>query len=213
MASRQARRTEEAEMSDIKQRLRDEDKDIVARRLGKEGLYAGNHGLTGLLTAKDFWEAQPYGTRLYYGGGATDYLHHSALSCAIQAIIKDAAEIERLEGELYAEQKHVAQLQTCVAELEAHVKVQAEACGQFAAERSIACDERDAARVEAEAMRRIIGSYHKGRCYACGWPLAAKKSEGCTPGDCSFRPSERDPQYSAWHQRMLEIDAAREGGK
>ncbi|MGD9882306.1 MAG: hypothetical protein AB7F22_30175 [Reyranella sp.] len=78
----------------------------------------------------------------------------------------------------------------------------------------------DAARAEAEALRerltsahRIIASYHKGRCYACGWPLAESQENGCIPGDCSFRPSDRDSAHGEWYARMKEVDAAREGGE
>ena len=56
--------------------------DVLTRR----GVFKGAHGLEGLLNAKDFWELQPYGTRLYYGGGIADYLHIDALRAAVRAL-------------------------------------------------------------------------------------------------------------------------------
>jgi len=58
----------------------------VARVLAKQGVYAGHFGLEGLANATDFWEQQPYGTRLYYGPNATDYLHIGVLRAAIEAL-------------------------------------------------------------------------------------------------------------------------------
>jgi len=51
-------------------------------------------------------------------------------------------------------------------------------------------------------LMQIIESYHLGRCYACGWSLSPNREAGCVPGDCAFRPSERDSQYQGWHTRM-----------
>lgn len=64
--------------------------------LASEGVFAGHHGLRGLLTAADFWQRQEYGTRLYYGDGGLDYLHRDVLSAAVKALDKAAA----LEAEL-----------------------------------------------------------------------------------------------------------------
>ena len=58
----------------------------VARVLAKQGVFAGHFGLEGLADADEFWENQPYGTRLYYGPGATDYLHRGVLRSAIDAL-------------------------------------------------------------------------------------------------------------------------------
>jgi hypothetical protein len=56
--------------------------------LEAEGVFKGMHGLRGLLDAREFWEAQMYGTRLYYGHGGQDYLHHSVLKAAVDALDK-----------------------------------------------------------------------------------------------------------------------------
>lgn len=48
----------------------------------------------------------------------------------------------------------------------------------------------------------VLRSYHDGRCYACGWSLAAEQSKGCIPGDCSYRPPEVHPSYKQWRERM-----------
>lgn len=58
--------------------------------LADEGVFAGHHGLRGLAECNYFWEQQPYGTRLYYGGGGADYLHRSILQSAISALDKFA---------------------------------------------------------------------------------------------------------------------------
>lgn len=58
----------------------------VARVLAEQGVFAGHFGLEGLADADEFWEGQPYGTRLYYGPGATDYLHRGVLRSAIDAL-------------------------------------------------------------------------------------------------------------------------------
>lgn len=60
----------------------------VARVLAKQGVFAGHFGLEGLANADEFWEGQPYGTRLYYGPGAMDYLHRGVLRSAIDALRK-----------------------------------------------------------------------------------------------------------------------------
>lgn len=53
----------------------------------------------------------------------------------------------------------------------------------------------------------IIQSYHKGRCYACGWPLKDLVDYGCVPGNCSFRPGEHTRDYKMWRIRMDHLDA------
>lgn len=68
------------------------------RVLRSYGVYAGYHGLRGLLNADAFWDEQPYGTRLYYGGGNTDYLQRGVLRSAVEAL--DAAPLQ--EGALPA---------------------------------------------------------------------------------------------------------------
>jgi hypothetical protein len=80
----------------------------VKKELSAEGLYAGLNGLTGLRDAAAFWDAQPYGTRLYYSGGVTDYLHHSALKCAISAIERLSTNNDRLTRELAAAREQLS---------------------------------------------------------------------------------------------------------
>lgn len=58
----------------------------VERKLVRAGVFKGMHGLEGLLNATEFWEKQPYGTRLYYGEGAADYLHRHVLEAAVKIL-------------------------------------------------------------------------------------------------------------------------------
>ncbi len=62
----------------------------IKRILAEQGLYKGFNGLEGLAQSQDFWDKQPYGTRLYYGPGATDYLHRGCLNAAIKALKEKA---------------------------------------------------------------------------------------------------------------------------
>ena len=63
----------------------------VESQLVAQGVFKGAHGLEGLANASDFWERQPYGTRLEYGPGITDYLHRGVLTAAIKALEESAA--------------------------------------------------------------------------------------------------------------------------
>lgn len=58
-------------------------------RLTSEGVFKGAHGLKGLLESQRFWDDQPYGTRLYYGDGVTDYLHRDVLRAGVKIIEGD----------------------------------------------------------------------------------------------------------------------------
>lgn len=58
----------------------------AATALSAAGVSKGAHGLEGLLNANDFWAQQPYGTRLYYGDGLTDYLHRDVLRAAVELL-------------------------------------------------------------------------------------------------------------------------------
>lgn len=58
----------------------------LEKELAREGVFKGFNGLEGLAEAQAFWDQQPYGTRLYYGGGGTDYLHRDVLRAAIRAL-------------------------------------------------------------------------------------------------------------------------------
>ena len=80
----------------------------VGEMLAVNGVFKGSHGIEGLLNADAFWEQQPYGTRLYYGDGITDYLHRGVLRCAATLLqqlsapapaVVPVAVAERLPGE------------------------------------------------------------------------------------------------------------------
>lgn len=58
----------------------------LEERLAAEGVFKGFHGLDGLANNDEFWQEQPYGTRLYYGDGGADYLHRDVLRAAIRAL-------------------------------------------------------------------------------------------------------------------------------
>lgn len=60
----------------------------VARKLVNDGVFKGYDGLGGLANAREFWDKQPYGTRLYYGEGIADYLHIDVLNAAIRILNK-----------------------------------------------------------------------------------------------------------------------------
>lgn len=75
----------------------------IESEMTARGVFKGMHGLEGLVNAREFWDRQAYGTRLYYGDGMTDYLHHSVLKTAVEAISELStlrAENERLRGAL-----------------------------------------------------------------------------------------------------------------
>jgi hypothetical protein len=72
-------------------------------KLAAAGVYKGVAGLRGLLDARDFWDKQPYGTRLYFGNGGSDYLHRGVLETAVRLLGYAAPaltdkEIERIAG-------------------------------------------------------------------------------------------------------------------
>lgn len=58
--------------------------------LAAAGVFKGHQGLVGLLNADEFWEKQPYGTRLYYGDGVADYLHRDVLRAAVKILATNA---------------------------------------------------------------------------------------------------------------------------
>lgn len=58
--------------------------------LAVAGVFKGHQGLVGMLNADEFWERQPYGTRLYYGDGITDYLHRDVLRAAVKLLAANA---------------------------------------------------------------------------------------------------------------------------
>lgn len=60
--------------------------DEITKKLANVGVFKGFEGLEGLANAKDFWNALPYGTRLYYGDGIADYLHRDVLGAAVQVL-------------------------------------------------------------------------------------------------------------------------------
>lgn len=56
------------------------------QKLADAGVFAGVDGLRGLLESDAFWSVQPYGTRLYYGEGITEYLHRDVLRAAVELL-------------------------------------------------------------------------------------------------------------------------------
>lgn len=54
--------------------------------LAAAGVFKGAEGLQKLAECQAFWDEQPYGTRLYFGPGITDYLHRDVLRAAVTAI-------------------------------------------------------------------------------------------------------------------------------
>ena len=96
----------------------------VENKLVAAGVFAGMRGLEGLLNASEFWEQQPYGTRLYYGSGGLDYLHHSVLNAAVKILSEPAppSQSEELEH-LKAKYKNLQErLKDVLAECEAVTK-------------------------------------------------------------------------------------------
>jgi hypothetical protein len=65
--------------------------EAVQEALSVNGVFLGQNGLEGLADADSFWEDRPYGTRLYYGDGAMDYLHRDVLRSAIKLIEQNCA--------------------------------------------------------------------------------------------------------------------------
>lgn len=61
-------------------------KNLLREKLVAAGVFLGVEGLEGLADADAFWEKQPYGTRLYYGEGVTEYLHRGVLKTAIEIL-------------------------------------------------------------------------------------------------------------------------------
>lgn len=58
----------------------------LVEKLAAKGVFKGFHGLEGLVNSQEFWDNQPYGTRLYYGDGIADYLHRSILKAAVEIL-------------------------------------------------------------------------------------------------------------------------------
>jgi len=58
----------------------------IEEKLNEAGVFKGHHGLRGLLEASEFWDDQPYCTRLYYGDGIADYLHRGVLKAACEIL-------------------------------------------------------------------------------------------------------------------------------
>ena len=60
--------------------------DIADRLSLMAGVFKGENGLRGLVDSQEFWDKQPYGTRLYYGDGGADYLHRDVLRAAVRCL-------------------------------------------------------------------------------------------------------------------------------
>lgn len=63
----------------------------LVQKLKLKGVFKGFHGLEGLVNCQEFWDKQPYGTRLYYGDGIADYLHRSILKTAVEILNENSA--------------------------------------------------------------------------------------------------------------------------
>ena len=63
---------------------------MLRAAIAAAGIFKGSHGLAGLLNADEFWERQPYGTRLYYGYEIADYLHRDVLRAAVKLLAANA---------------------------------------------------------------------------------------------------------------------------
>lgn len=78
----------------------------LEKALEEAGVFKGADGLRRLCDAHQFWEEQPYGTRLYFGGGVTDYLHRDVLRAVIN--VADTF-LASQQGEQHPEQAEGAQ--------------------------------------------------------------------------------------------------------
>lgn len=108
------------------------DDDRVARKLSEAGVFAGFRGLEGLLNATEFWEQQAYGTRLYYGRGGLDYLHHGVLAAAVQIIREQpsAAEILALREEVETLRANMTALEQCTCKTDAEIGLCEKPCSR-----------------------------------------------------------------------------------
>ena len=68
---------------------------LLIKELEQSGVFKGADGLSKLADADAFWEGQPYGTRLYFGDGVSEYLHRDVLRAALRSL----AELSRLRAE------------------------------------------------------------------------------------------------------------------
>lgn len=76
-------------------------------------------------------------------------------------------------------------------------------------QRMVSLDQWEVLEAKLARMEELLRAFSKGRCYACGWTLAAKAEDGCIPFNCSFRPDERDSQHQEWLKRANEMEAIR----
>lgn len=64
------------------------------------------------------------------------------------------------------------------------------------------CDDLPGVLDTLDQTRAALRDYAAGRCYPCGWPLAASADQGCIIGNCSFRPSEHSAEHDPWLARQ-----------
>lgn len=75
----------------------------LENKLAGAGVFRGAGGLEGILKADAFWNANEYGTRLYYGSGVGDYLHRDVLRVAVDILNKSPdQETTALQAEIGA---------------------------------------------------------------------------------------------------------------
>lgn len=67
----------------------------LEEKLTNSGVFKGAHGLRGLANAGEFWQKQPYGTRLYYGDNIDEYLHIDILRAAINLLDHENAKEDK----------------------------------------------------------------------------------------------------------------------
>lgn len=67
-------------------------------KLQKAGVFKGANGLRRLAEADGFWEDQPYGTRLYFNGGISDYLHRDVIRAAVRILDTAPASVETADS-------------------------------------------------------------------------------------------------------------------
>lgn len=99
--------------------------------LADAGVFKGHDGLRGLAESTAFWERQEYGTRLYYGDGATDYLHRGVLWCAVNALDTAASDIDDLRRQLAQRDARIAELEAKLQEAARLARDSAERAGEL----------------------------------------------------------------------------------
>lgn len=56
------------------------------QKLAQAGVFKGHDGLRRLAECQEFWDQQPYGTRLYFEDSGDGYLHRDVLRAAVKLL-------------------------------------------------------------------------------------------------------------------------------